>query len=702
MITGNASILRLQYRRSWSSPWITDKGTVEIGKWKRGIGNQVGSLELASFELPTILGGGGNAGREEGGALCPLQIGDFIRVVEVVRSVNKAGVISFTLTNPLVVHFTGVLLSRTTTLLGRQKATSQTNPALDLRRVVWTVGGMGALLGMIDLGRFWGCAGALGDLRVIDGIPQFTPDRARNRASDAVGTFQIGWRARSQKWTALDVLDALLNWHLKNAASSSGGMPALSQRFPTWPAFQIGGLTNCLAYEVRDVQAVGQLIDAFVGLAHPRRGCSFVVNPPVPSADQTGPCTIRILSLLESAITVTIPASEGGGSIILPASDLPSSTMDVNQPHRSVVLGEETMPRELQLSGKGRFAIINLRWSRDSGGVETGQLTRGWKSADDTATLSDAPKYLDVYRTFHLRPAWDGRITTGELPSTHSTTGTDDAPDPLYGAGGRNGAMSAAAGTPYPASNVELTDHLPLPSKAKDAGGAVIDLETWLVAPTGSTLDYQSTRLRPQAWAHNRTANTWTRLKVAVAITNGNTITLGNDTSDAVKIRSALSANDIDLVILCAIREAMPFCVSYRPPTPAAGAIPIGASRERSVPWAEYVWIAQDTTLGLTDTGAPVKPAAAVVVRDDTAILQQTLALMRPLGERAATITVSDRINLNTLPEPGSLVTQFTAGDGIYLPLRYVVTSLEGDPSESGYGHTIQCEIPEIDLKAVL
>lgn len=703
VIQADAPILRLQWRRDWHLPWNNDQGTVEIGRWEHGIGAKCGTLQLASYELPGSTPSIENAGREAGFYQCPLKLGDFVRVIEVLRRVSSNGLQTFVFPTSPVVHWTGKLMGRSTKHMGRQ-ASYLAGPPLEIRRVEWDVGGLAAMLGNVDLGRFWGCANANGAVQVIEGRLVFTPDRIRNRANDALTEYQIGSRIKTQPWDARAVIEAMLMWHLFEPSGGITSPPSLLPRFPRWPEFQVEGLTDALKYEVRDCMATGTLIDPLVALIHPRRGINFQVMPPDPSDSQTGPCRIRVLSALSTPITITIPATEGGGTITIPASDRASSGVVTNVPNRQLTITGQTMPRKLMVSGKGAVVIANLRWSRDGSGNENGQLGRVWPAADDGATLSDSPKYNDHWRSFQIRPSWDGNLTTGTLAKSLSTSGSTTTSDPQFGAGGRNGGRSPAGGGSFTGANVTLLDHIPLPGRAKDASGVIVDIESWLANQTGRTLDYQSPCLRPKVWAHDRSASTWTEIKVSCAVTGPTTIQLGNSFSDALKVKAALSGStSIDLVVLIALVEPLPFCVSYEPMPPATiDDPPIDADRKRDVTWAEYIWIAQDTTLGLNSANAPIKPTNVVMVRDDTAILQQVLALMRPLGERAATIHIRDRLSLNALPTVGTLITQLDDGDGNYIPVRYMVTAAEADPNPDNFGSSITCQIPDLDLKAVL
>ena len=693
--TGLAPTLRLQYRHTWQDPWVTDIGTVAIGKWKKGSGNQVGGCDLASWETPDTTGQ--NGAREALGTPCPLRSGDFARVIEVNRATNG----KVTVPDTPVVHWTGYLQGRNFEQLGRQSQEDEFQLGYDLRRVKWTALGLGGLLAGIDLFRSWGVGSGAGQPKGLMGPLVFTPGRIRNRPSDVATAYQIGFHSKSDPWDARALIEGVMMWHLYEPGSSGPGSP----RYPNWPVFQLTGLTDMLAYEVRDVMATGNLIDLLVALINPRRGATMVFEEPLPSDAPSGPVNIRILSMLTNPVTITIPASEGGGTLTLPASNRQIDTLTTSAPHRRVTVNQETLGRRLTVLGeKGAIAILNLRWSRNGSGVETGQLIRGgsWKPTDDNTTLSESPKFSDIWRTFTINPNWDGTITTGSLATGANTLGTNDSVHPLYGAGGLSGTRTI--GGIFAPANVTLLDHLPLPSAAIDPSGNKVDLVTWMGAPTASRLDFLAPPLRPRVWAHDRTSNVWTELQVQIAMTGPCTIQLGSTFQDAYKIKGALSAsNNVDLVILCAVVEPQAFAVSYEPKTPGATDPPIAGDQLRRCPWAEYTWIAADTCVGMTPTKLPVKSPAMVQVRDDTALLQLSLGLMRPRGERSSEIVVMDNLSLNSLPEVGSLLTQFdVGGDGTYIPVGYVVTSVESDPTPGSFGQKITCALPEIEMEAII
>lgn len=687
--TNAADPIRVYYRRSWFDPW-TLTGTVSVGEMKDGSGNQVGSCPLTSW-LPR------GSAREEGAQACPLKVGDFVRVVQMPTGGDSAQVWDLL--------WSGVVLERAEENSGEHT------------RETWTCGGIGSLFGQIDLSRSWG--GSSESIAMLQGDLAFSPGKVDNQVDDDF-RFLTNFGSKGRPWTARQVLLALLEWHLYTTDAEGNK----AKRYPRWPDFTLTGfggdeakLDGALGFKVRDLSARGTLLDALVNILHPRRGLSFIVEPPASAlSSNSDPCAIRVLSLLSSPMTVTIPDSEGGGSITVPASDL-STGVDASAPSRRAFASGDSIPRRLSLLGKGAVAILNLRWSRDAGGAETGQLTRGWPVADDGQSGFDI-KYNDVYRTWHLRPGWDGVLTNGatsdRLARKLVVAGSSGEPDPLFGAEGLTGVRIGTSGPSFAALNARILDQIPMPSAAKDADGNPVKITDWLSSPLGKSLDWTKPKIRPRVLIHERSGNTWRELKVSISITGPTTIQLGDSQQDRARIRSALQSPTADLVVVCALVEPLPFMVSYEPPTPAATDPGIGADRVRRCPWAEYVWIPAGTVLDLPTGGTPLTVGTATVVRDDSALLRQCLALARPLGERPASITVEDRLQLggaanldgygNTapLPKAGTLVTGLVPAVGRYLPVNYVVASRTRSARPGSYGTRIVCELPQTDVEAML
>lgn len=691
--------IRVDYRRSWYGTW-TNTRTLAVGEMKEGSGNQVGSCILTSW-LPS------GTAREDGASACPLKVGDFVRVVQMPFG------------NPWlqdeVVLWTGVVLERSPESSGDETVET------------WTCGGLGALLSKVDLGRYWG--GSTESPMPLMGDLFFTPGGVPNQADDDL-QYRLAFDTSAKQWTANQVLRALLDWHLYTLDDDGNKV----KRFPRWPDFVVGGfngdaekIAGALGYRVRDMSARGTLLDALINLMHPRRGLSFIIEPPnglIPSA-ASDPCTIRVLSTATEAITVAIPDVDGGGTIDVPASDL-SAFVTLGPAHRRAFMSSDSVPRRLSILGKRAVAIVNLRWSRDTGGVETGQLTRGWPVADDSQSGFEL-KYNDVWRTWRINPEWDGTLVNGahssSLSKSLTTLGTDEAPDPLFGAGGCMGWRSSA-GPDIPIQSLTILDHIPMPNGAKDDAGDPVAITDWITAPADSAPDWSKPRMRPRVFIHERSGDTWRELMVSIHLTGPTTIQLGDSQQDRARIRSALQSVTADLVILCAVVEPLPFMVSYEPKTPSADQPGLSVDRVRRCPWAEYVWIPRGTCMDVPKGGTPYIAGSDRVVRDDSGTLRQTLALARPIGELPASATIEDRlsiypeqtvmvqdndgnsVSLPGLPRAGTLITHLlpypNAGTETLIKINHIVTSRTISVREGAYGSRIVCELPQTDVEAML
>lgn len=706
--------VRLQWRRTWTETWKDDLGTVDIGDFTDGINNKVGSLIISSTSSSASM-----REAQSKTLTCPLQVGDFVRIIAGSPTLaapgsggppNKDGE-----GTPGSVVWTGYVAAKDVDSDGKE---IDADKGIDywIDRVRFTCAGLGGLFAGIDLHRYWGQAGA-GPFMLSGSLP-FSPNREHNHG-EITARDVLRYGTATKRWTALSALSALLDWHLYTVDSAG----VKTARFPNWPEFKLGAADDELAdrigclrlgnvvkaldWEVRDVQAGGTLLDAMVALLHPRRGLSFsfqVQSQTSDSADKK-PIIIAVHSLLSEAKTIVIPSSEGGGSVVIPPSSA-QRTVDTQASHRRASFSGDTGPRRLTMLGQRCVCVMGLRWKPD----DSGPLVRGWAAADDASTETDI-EHSDVFRLFRINPAWDGSIsngtaTVGNLARSGAVSGPNDA---IFGTGGLTGVRVVGSGA-FPAGNVTLTDTLPIPSRAKDNGGTGTSygLEAWLADPTDKALDYSAPRIRPMAFVHIPSSNTWTELAVSITVTGPASVQLGDSWRDRARIRSALSATGAELVVVLGVIEPVPFAVSYEPPAGTA----VLSDRARRLRWAEYVWIAQDTPLAVKVDKTVVKPASDVVARDDSALLVQALAMARPLGERSASCTLIDRGEIlsraptiaDDLPSPGMLLTAVKYGPNSpdESPIGYIVTSRTRSAERGRYGTTITCELPDINMEAIL
>lgn len=673
---------RIQYRRLWTGTWTDDVGTVAINPWTRSCGNRTGGFTLISRTTAY-------RNREADATACPLDAGYFVRIVERPRRQGDGG------NRTDRIHMTGWVRDKTVTPMGASNgAAGSATLGSRIDRVEWNCLGLSGLLAQIDLGRYW-CG--LGDnvehsIGML-GIPTFGADRRPDRDHRLAGNVLYGRRG-ADKWTLFKLLEALLQWHLGQAGGAG------SWRYPHWPEFRLSGLTDALDWPVEDVHLTGKLSDAITAIANPRRGLTWRIDEPNDlSVAYKGHVNLRIMSTLQEPITVTLPG--GAGTKVLPASTS-LVHLSATEPHTRLQFGSSTVPRRLTYRGRRRVAIVNLRWSRDSGGVENGALARTWLAADDGQAGDPQPKYGRVFRSFTLRPGWTGGVlgtAAGSLAGTPEVAGSTGSPNPIHGAGGLTGTLTA--GGSFPDLAAKILDQIPMPASATNAAKAIVPISDWLSGTTGVVLDDAAEPLRPQVFVHHRAgAGSWQKLNVSVSVTDQRTVQIGSGPKDAAFIAGSLSAVTDDLVVLLAVESPYALAVSHEPVIDPDGR-QIGADVQRTADWCEAISILGGTVLGLDASGAPIAAPSLLSVRDDTGSLRSILMLARPYGERSADATWEDRLNVSNSPEAGGLVVncaRLTESTTVYESIGYIVTAVTCHPS---MGTVATIEAAEVDLESI-
>lgn len=451
------------------------------------------------------------------------------------------------------------------------------------------------------------------------------------------------------KWTAKQVLDFLL------AAFSSA------------PAFALSDPDSCLGYVIPESDFHGAtLFDAINQLVNPRRGCTWRLT-----TTGSGTATITVRSIAASAITV--------GSYTLPASTATATVTPSTLWADDVVIERDASAAydEIIVEGARPWSAITLRYDNSSG-----SLVADWTSTQEAQWNSEPNHTTEpVWRSFKIADTWLGE-QNGETTIGLTEARTIDVSTQ------KTGARSYDSGDVPVPTVYELTRDLPI------ADGWVNSTDGSRQAPIALIYDGSN-----YLDACNSQDSDGLGLSLHIDTQPGGRITIGG-VANQDDLADLLAAGEL-LLVTVGIREQRPLAVSWI----NTGSTPRGHQRRLMVrmPWCE-LWQVIDETVTGVDPSTPstlTKQSTALTIRDDTATLQQALALLRAYYSGPGIIVRwRDRgqIEYGSTYTPGTLLTTCTTSAGAQT-VNAVITSRAWTFAGAGYGTSYATErlIPDLD-----
>ncbi len=218
------------------------------------------------------------------------------------------------------------------------------------------------------------------------------------------------------KWTALDAMQSII--------------AAFNDQYPFGPIWRLTGQTDALKYDMSEDLEFHTVLDIVRALATPSRGITFALQVPL-TADTANNnqnksdiyCNINISTGLSGVLTIadttSTPATE---PVTFPAAlqqtAIDFSLKDIIQWEYSADYSE--VYDAIYVQGERPLWITSAGYDDSLWDTEaatgTGQLTKGWTAAQETAWEAanddgkSSPELAHVWRRFALKPLFWGHV----------------------------------------------------------------------------------------------------------------------------------------------------------------------------------------------------------------------------------------------------------------------------------------------------